>query len=223
MARQIIGNKLNITLPAYLDTLEKFDHRSGRNIKEQFTVSESNIIQLNDVQVEAMFDGIPVDIIGKVGDFQFVIYITHPGRKVPTELFNPLKTHCGIVSVSLNELPAKFRHVTKTGISYRSTLLKFLSKDLMSKHWIFHPRYQRSKENAQQRLNARVSEFNQMPKISPAKAIGIIDRYMESKKRLALFECVMCHEQWQAMDPGINECPKCKTHLYSVCKEYLDE
>ena len=265
MARQIIGDKLDITLPACQGTLKKFDRNSARNVKERFTVTGSKTIRLSDVRVEAMFAETSVDIIGQVGDFQFVLYLVHPGRKTPQALFNPENTHCGIISVSLTNLPEKFRQIAKSKISYQSILLKFLSEDLDSKRWVFHPRYSRIKEKAQQRLDERVPDIKPEPKISPTKSVRMKDRgeqsarhhlletsenkidrknkynikskfdflirksteekivFVEKKKRLALFECVMCREQWQGQEPGFNECPECKTHLYSVFKKYLDK
>ncbi len=232
MARQIIGDELEVLLPEYRDSVSKYNHRTGRSILENFTVTDSKKIQLSGIEVERTFLGVPVDIVGQVGGFKFVIYFTHPGRDVPVELISPTDTQCGIVAVALNTLPIKFRAERKSGSSYQTTLLEHLSDDVTSKQWVFHPRYDRCREKAKQALEEKSSRLkpvikshqrsvkypvrSQLPDITTS-----IESFVPEKKRLALFECVMCRSQWQDWEPGGSECPKCRTHLYRVCKEFI--
>lgn len=44
--------------------------------------------------------------------------------------------------------------------------------------------------------------------------------YQEPERKSAKYGCVMCrsvmcHSQWEGLEPGIHPCPKCGTHLYS--------
>lgn len=41
------------------------------------------------------------------------------------------------------------------------------------------------------------------------------------ERKPAKFECAMCRSQWEGVDPGINSCPACGTHLYSRLLTYL--
>lgn len=43
----------------------------------------------------------------------------------------------------------------------------------------------------------------------------------EPERRSATFECVKCRFQWQGVEPGLNPCPKCETHLFRRLVGYL--
>ena len=42
------------------------------------------------------------------------------------------------------------------------------------------------------------------------------------QQRKVLFECIMCHIQWQGIEPGLEVCPQCKEHLYRRRIKYID-
>lgn len=45
--------------------------------------------------------------------------------------------------------------------------------------------------------------------------------YQDPERKPAKFECAMCRSQWEGVEPGINSCPECGTHLYSRLIAYL--
>ena len=45
--------------------------------------------------------------------------------------------------------------------------------------------------------------------------------YQEPERKPAKIECAMCRSQWQGVEPGINPCPKCGTHIFSRFLNYL--
>lgn len=107
MARQVVREQLEIIVPAYEDTISEYIEEYDEYISVPFTITEQQKVSLTNVSVEKIFMEIPVDIVGKVGDFSFVIYFYHPGREIPEILYNPVGKKCGIVSISL-ESTAKF-------------------------------------------------------------------------------------------------------------------
>ena len=100
--------------------------------------------------------GKPVDIIGHIGEFSFIIYFTHPGRHVPAEFYHPPDAHCGILALSLEPLPALFQTAKKQQKSYLKILHHFLCNNLPSKNWVFHPRYAQRKQQAMDKLQQQV-------------------------------------------------------------------
>lgn len=230
MARQIIGSELEIGLPEYKDCISEYDARTGRSVSECFTVTPARRIRLSNTEVEQSLSGIPVDVIGQVGDFRFVIYFTHPCRDIPVEITRPIDTHCGVVAVSLTGLPVKFRGARTSKVSYQSVLLEYLSNDMASKRWIFHPRHERLRKQAQEKLAATVSRLKPSSPNTYRRTLSVSTSKINipsnpdpitNEKRLAVFECVMCHSEWQDWEPGLSECPKCNTYLYRRRKEYV--
>jgi Zn finger protein HypA/HybF involved in hydrogenase expression len=231
MARQIIGGETEIALPEYKDSVSEYLPQFGRMINEVFTISEQQKIILSNVQIEHDYLGIPVDVLGRVGEFSFIIYFTHPGRDVPLKFFNPHNAKCGIISVSLAELPILFRsaHISKG--SYHTILHDFLLNNTSSKEWVFHPRYRRCEQDAKSKLEKQKAQLMQSRRLSntvesdsftPTSENTIIDDpVVATTKKLAVYECVMCHTTWQGWEPSGSICPKCNTHLYRTLKRYV--
>ena len=234
MARQTIGEQIEITLPAYRGEVSEYVANYGQRLNEQFIVAKQQKITITNMEVERSFLGIPVDVYGLVGDFNFIIYFTHRGRDIPQALRNPPDTKCGIIGVSLDRLYSLyFVDGEKSMKSYLKALNDFLVNDISSKQWIFHPKFKRLEELAKLKLAEKVkalklrSNFGRKESTySPKKQIDFgmpsIELPATKPKRLAIFECVICTEQWQDLYPGGSVCPKCKSQLYRRFIGYAD-
>jgi len=167
MARQVIGEQIEITLPACKGKVSEYVAGYGRYFSEQFTVAERQKITITNTEVEQSFLGIPVDVYGLVGDFHFIIYFTHPGRLVPQVFHNPPDTKCGIIGVSLDRLHSLFFVNGEKSIkSYLTILNDFLVNDVLSKKWIFHPRYKRLKKSAKSKLAEKTGDLKKRLKLT---------------------------------------------------------
>lgn len=235
MARQSIGEQIEIALPSYKGQVSEYLASYGRYFHEQFTVAEKQKITISNMEVERIFQGIPVDVYGLVGNFEFIIYFTHRGREIPEVLRNPPDTKCGIIGVSLDRLHSIFFvNGEKSTKSYLTILNDFLVNDISSKQWIFHPRFRRLEELARLKLADKVKDerrrLNFGPKESkypPEKNIdsGRLSFELPAKKprRLEILECVMCAEQWQGFHSKGVECPKCESSYLLIRKVgYVD-
>ena len=183
------------------------------------------------------FLGIPVDVYGLVGDFHFIIYFTHPGRDVPQVFHNPPDTKCGIIGVSLDRLHSLFFVDGEKSIkSYLTILNDFLVNDVLSKKWIFHPRYKRLKESAKSKLAEEISDLKPRSSFCKKESMSSLTKTeyvwrplikdlpapVEKPKRLEIFECVMCAVQWKGSYPSGSVCPTCKSHLYTRSTGHAD-
>lgn len=225
MARQVIRGQLEIIVPAYEDAIAEYIERYDGYISVPFTIAEQQKISLTNISVEKMFLGIPVDIVGKVGDFSFIIYFCHPGREIPEVLYNPLGKRCGIISISLESTAMLFSKAKSEKHSYQKYLQDFLANDLDSKRWLFHPRFLKSKDEAKQRLREKKKELekkfdNPKKEVSRRRDDSQNDEIYsnliseKSSKKLANYQCVICNVSWKNWDQGANICPKCGEHLY---------
>lgn len=235
MARQLIGDSLSINLPEYNDQIDEYLSDYGQWVSVPFNVTKQQRLTLTEVEVEKSFTSIPVDVYGKVNGFSFVIYFTHPGREAPQELYSPSTSKCGVISVSLLGLSRLFRGERGASNSYLGLLSEYLANDIESKKWIYHPRYRSCEEEARKVLQQKKLLLKQthsvrqkMKKHSSVSAVAYdnsisVTPIERPPKRLANFECAMCHSTWQGLDPSGSVCPKCDTHLYRTVKEYLDK
>ena len=148
MARQILGENLELTLPVFQDSVSVSLFPFHGQMNTQFNITRQQRITLTNIETEQTFLEKPVDIIGHIGEFSFIIYFTHPGRKVPAEFYHPPDSHCGILAISLEQLPGLFLNAKKQGKSYLKILHNFLSYNLPSKHWVYHPRHAQRKQHA---------------------------------------------------------------------------
>lgn len=200
-----------------------------------FAIAEKQTVSLTKVEVEKKFQGIPVDISGQVQDFSFIVYFTHPGREVPVEFRTPDDSRCGIVSASLDGIHLLLANARRSKKSYKEALQDFLARDVKSKTWVFHPRYELCEKEANQKLEDLEIVRRQLGAdnekrltLTRVRTIGLENSIAGSApatqpKRLAKFECIICHTQWRVWEPGASTCPNCRTHLYRVIKGYADD
>ena len=233
MARQIIGDELKITLPEYSDSASKYVPNLGFPLHESFVVTESKAISLTNVSVETKFEGVAVDLVGYISDFRFAIYFTHPGRSIPQELKSHKDRHCGVIAIALDQLGSTLFRQRKTNKkSYQSALIEFLSNDIPSKQWVFHPRYERCHQQALARLDVRAESIKREQQArkgrpDPTKFDSAVDNIHslvsteKMVKQRVLYECVMCNIQWIGFVPGACTCPKCNNHLFSSPRKVL--
>lgn len=218
MARQIIEDELNITLPEYKDSVSKYIPDLGYPLYESFVITESKEISLTNISVESIFEGVAVDVVGYIRDFKFAVYFTHPGRVVPHELKSPKDRHCGVISIALDGLHGSiFRDAKRRQISYQSVLADFLANDILSKEWVFHPRYERCQQQAVKRLEDEADRILAQAVRHNSSAVPALDMMLNvSVKKRVLLECVMCKAQWTGYEPGERVCPKCNasSHLF---------
>ena len=45
--------------------------------------------------------------------------------------------------------------------------------------------------------------------------------YEELESKSAKYECILCGSKWEGVEPGVNHCPKCETHLYNRLLAYV--
>lgn len=239
MARQILDQELKISLPEYMGVVE--GNVFGETISEHFLVAKRQIIKITNIQLESQFEGVLVDLIGELGGFKFVVYFTHPNREVPVGLYSLARIDCGIISVSLDEIGRLFKNMKGENKSYQGVLSRFLADDIPSKSWVFHPRYQQKKTEAEKilknklysiendnRITKKTRSAHREQELFNGCGNSSTDKDTHSLKpktidaRPAQYECIMCHTIWSGFEPGLNECPKCGTHLYSRRVKYLE-
>lgn len=224
MARQIFDTEtIAIDLPEYTEEVHKSDY------SELYTITPAGTITLSDIELEKPISKVPVDIYGKVVGYAFIIYFTHDQRFVPSELYTTADKQ-GVIAISLNDTQSLF--FKKRGRPYKELLREYLKKNIKSKEWIYHPRKASQKEKALKRLQFISSQHVEDDDESEYLSGNPVDAFTSVIKRTypntqsmneaddldekITFECRKCDFKWAGYRRGGNECPQCKTHLYSV-------
>lgn len=228
MARQVVSQSLKFAMPEYRSYAEKRLPRSRNYIDVQFTIAEKQTIELADIELEKVVMNVPVDIFGYVKGSPLLLYLTHPGRRLPYELSTEGEHEYGVIEISLEDVAPRIIEARKAGQSYREVLLDFLVNDLNSKSWVSHPRFNACKKEAHQKLAILEAEFQNTSTRQRRSEFSVTGRAISThppkvtSRRRASFVCIMCNSQWKDWHPSSTTCPKCKTHLYSRVLEYLD-
>jgi|APLak6261661343_1056028.scaffolds.fasta_scaffold03410_2 hypothetical protein len=221
MARQVIGNQLQLNLPGLTGRIEYYQSVRWAIETQEISVTEPTTIILENLDVDTTFSGASVDIVGTIQDYQFVIYFTHPDRVVPENLFEPANLKCGIIEISLHFLFKKFAKLRSENKSYREILTDFLSNDIESKKWIYHPGFKREATKA-------IADLKKRPYIIDYYAVPLKGRSKDKQLKRSLsnsppdqvlsltrFECLMCHSQWEGPKVSGRFCQKCKEYLFT--------
>lgn len=137
MARQLIGSKLTLALPEYRDRVSRYVGVLHETRELDYVITAGKAIQLEQVEVETRFAKAAVDLKGRVGDFEFVVYLAHPGRLVPRELEALEGVKAGVIAIDLRSLAGVFAQLTGGERTYSDALADFLRNDLASKRWVY--------------------------------------------------------------------------------------
>jgi len=220
MARQLIGSRLTLALPDYRSRVTQYVEDLHQTRTLDYLVTEARSVELEHVEVETSFADVAVDVKGKVGDFDFVIYLVHPGRVVPTELESLDGAKAGVVAIDLQGMAGALARVKEAGGTYSQALGEFLAKNIASKRWVYHPRNAMMRQQAQAELAQSIArEVDEMRhRLSVGKAMTTesgrpMAATKHQAKRQVQCECLFCGTKWDGHDPGLNNCPKCRTHL----------
>jgi hypothetical protein len=215
MARQLIGSRLTLTLPDYRAKVEQYveDLRQTRTF--DYLVTEARSVELEHVEVETSFVDVAVDVKGKVGDFDFVVYLVHPGRAVPTELESLDGAKAGVIAIDLQGMAGALARVKEAGGTYSQALSEFLEKNVASKRWVYHPRNAMMRQKAKAQLAKSIArEVDEVRhRLSIGKELPTESSPKGKVTRQVRCECLFCGSKWDGYHPGLNSCPKCRTHL----------
>lgn len=231
MARQVIGDSLEIVLPEYQVVESLFVDELGDYLTERLVVTHKKRVRLESIEIEREFHSNQVDVFGKIERYPFVVYFTHPGRDVPVELKSLRYEKCGAIEISLSDTYSLFTGDGADKQTYLDKLRRFLIEDVPSKRWVYHPRYSSTRDRARNILKLRREELlrNRFEQYGSTTSIGSIPETIvdleEDKgesKREVRYQCLVCGTAWIGMEPGYNPCPKCKTHLYGKRLGYID-
>ena len=220
MARQLIGSRLTLALPDYRGRVTQYVEDLHQTRTLDYLVTEARSVELEQVAVETRFADVVVDLKGKVGDFDFVVYLIHPGRAVPTQLESLDGAKAGVVAIDLQGMAGALARVKEAGGTYSQALGEFLAKNVASKRWVFHPRNAVSRQRAAAELAKSIArEVDEMRhrlsigKALPTKREPLPAAIKNQATRQVRCECLFCGTKWNGSDPGLNDCPKYRTHL----------
>lgn len=197
MIKQIVGDSLTFITPHYL---------ALNNV-----VTQSKSITLNDIKKDARFENCTVDILGKVKDYDFILYITHPGRPLPNELRDPENRQCGILEIQLDDWGIHFLNATdETSRSHSESLAWLISSHVKSKKWIFHPRqgdvYKQAKDVQKNENKLHKAYFGQLKKSEVAIKRNEYKNMPFQKDGIPSHKCLNCGHNWYSL---LVRCPKC--------------
>ena len=229
MARQIIGEELSLSLPAYETYVSEYISGYGE-ISIPFTVTKTQEITLLNIELEHPILGTVVDVIGNVNQYNFIVYFTHPGRKAPENLISPSNNNFGIISISLMKLEMLFLEAKDSKKTYQKILYDFLASDIDARKWLFHPRFEQCKAKATKLLKTEVNIQKQQIYYSELaesefqieQTVSERDTLEPPQKRMMNYRCMFGSARWQGLHPGGSECPTCKNLVCRIEAGYVD-
>ena len=102
MAKQLLGKEMTVRLPAYYGQTHLAPNSHSRE-PIRFLVTEASSVAVRNLQTDTPVNGVTVDMLGKVGDYELAIYLQHKGRPVPDALGECTSESCGIIAISLDQ------------------------------------------------------------------------------------------------------------------------
>ncbi len=221
MARQLIRNSLTIRLPKCEVTLSEIAPLSGVYVQVSEPVTESREIVLTDVSVDTTLGAYKVDLSGFVNDYCLAIVFTHPGREGFDHFAQLDEKKTGVIAISLTSLSTHFMDFEAPRGSYQDIVENYISNDLPSKSWIFHPRLRTAEQKARSKLAEELVTAERQRKKRSTQLrrhlefdASVFDRNasrLQNERTGQRFEfsCRMCNATWSGTGNSDDSCQKC--------------
>lgn len=190
MIRQLSEDGMRFRTPQCVRMLPEGDYATMAPAPQRYTVAEATTVELADIAIGVMFSDVPVDVVGLVKGVPLVIYVCHRTRPVPTALEHPRIERCGIVAVNVDVLAKRFLDEKKG--QYSQVLMQYLEGETEGKTWIYHPRDEKARAQAEQARQLRSS--------------------VAQEREVKHFECVKCGKRWTGVS---QKCDRCHDHLFT--------
>ncbi len=232
MARQLIGDSLEVALPDFEIVLSGQGAESDYPVHVSESVTTSRQVRLHDVVVDAELNGQRFDILGYVGEHSLAFLLTHPGRDGFPLAGNHAESGIGMVAIALDGLKDEFRKLRSPDDSYGDILTNYIANDTTSKKWIFHPRQQQAEEKARAKLAKALSKKGRAISharraSSPIRKLpGRQDPFNEdllaelgrvekanNRERTFKYVCRLCNSSWVGVGNVDASCKQCNNSL----------
>lgn len=225
MALQLIGDRLSLKVPKYEITLSEYLPMLERRVQVSETVTESRQVTMDNVSVNAKVAEYPVDLLGYVGGYPLAIIFSYPGRNTHWQRQNTTEEKAGVLEISLDTLRDRFRLMDSQNESYFDALKDYISNDIASKKWIYHPRFHHSEALATSKLSDMIAKLRKQPikrqknkKTQPVFDEQIFREFRvkePSRKTITRyrFDCRLCNATWLGNGENQATCRRCKTSL----------
>jgi len=189
MAHQLLREMDTLRIPCAPGETER-DHRT---------------VELEDCEIDAVFQGLKVDALCHIKGAPLALYMTHPSREVPPELYELEGDRVGVLRIALNVLPRFYDHDIVKAQKYqldRHSLASWLQKGVEAKSWIYHPR----QRQIAPLTNRAVTSASRPPKSAAS-------RTPDTRPLMARYDCTRCDESWIAGydDDSMRVCVKCRS------------
>lgn len=169
-------------------------------------------VELGEREVGVHFEGVAVDAVILIQDAPLVLYLTHPTRDVPSELYDLEGDRVGVLRIALESLPRFYEQdmVRRVGMRLdRATLKSWLESGVESKSWIYHPRQKALAEERARLIADHAVERSASRRGRPAPIT-------DDRPLMALYHCTRCKDKWVGGfdDESMRSCLKCRSAEY---------
>ena len=137
-----------------------------------------------------------------MGNYPFVVYLSHKGRQIPDNIRNPLIKDSGCLVIYLDNL--KPHIVREKKGRYEMVLRDFVASSTAERSWLFHPREIASKNKLDHQLEQWLHQQEW--------------EYYKGQTR-SDYVCAMCRSAWSGYS---RDCESCGTHLFTSERKHFE-
>lgn len=225
MAKQLLGDGLTLSLPAYRVAVEYPPKIIGA-LQSMVNVTDARTFTPTRAEIDVEVNGTKCDVVLWHKEHQLAIFLTHKERRAPQMHDASLRGEkIGVVEINLTGMGMRYGEL-RAGEAFKAAVAQFLQADLDSKHWIHHPRADRKIQQCQEglkstwdgRISRGQSHWRSNAGPSPARFPSLASPAAVQPSRKVHYQCRLCGRHYDGVLPGIVNCPSCSSpaNLFSV-------
>lgn len=147
IAKQMIRLRRELLLPALNIEVRAVDS-FGLPISEQIRVLDASVVRLDECWTSQVRDDVTVDVAGRFGNQEILVEITVFHRLMPDKRDRLVATGIPSLQIELGEF--------KVTQATRARIEGLLFENSSNRQWLYHPRMEQARQDAQTKLHARL-------------------------------------------------------------------
>ncbi len=218
MSRKILGMTDHIELPEGLVHTSFNGQYHGKKHVYTLPYAKRTTFKPDRVQVEAVWNGMHVDALMALGEYQLAIFFRCPDKPATYNYSSNKPENTGVLEIDLtNCRELLYGHDRPKDVRFTTLLERFLIDMVYNKKWLFHPRKAKTQEEVDRWFKERIfSDISDNTPVFVMPESGDNSGFLDSNTHGGLyrFHCAICQGNWQGEYITGRFCQQCQSYLY---------
>jgi hypothetical protein len=218
MSRKILGMADHLELPEGMVYSALKGQYHGKMYAKSLLYAKRSSFRPDNVQIETVWNGMPVDALMQKGKHQVAIFFRCPDKRPAYNYSATKQVDTGVLEIDLTGcLELLYGDDRPKDVKFTTLLEQYLIEKVENKKWLYHPRKAKCQEHVDNTLKLNTSD-TLSTRSSSLPVQHTKPEITTDHDGLYQFHCAICHNKWTGEYLKGRFCQRCQSDLYVANK-----